>query len=310
MLSVENLTKRFNGLEAVSGLSFSLEPGWICGFVGPNGAGKTTTMRMIATLEEPDCGRICVQGADIFSNPYKVRRALGFMPDHYGIYPNLTCEDYLEFYARAYEVDPKIRTRRVAAIMGFTGLDKLREKKVETLSKGMKQRLSLSRALINDPELLVLDEPTAGLDPHARIEFRYMLKDLAQRGKTVLLSSHILADLGEICDQLLIIDQGKRVAFNSFEDLQNTMSPETRYTVKLLGSNKVESLERFLLERAFIKGVQPGVNTSLSFSYSGQPEDIPALLSDILSAGFSVTEFRKEDMSVESVFLKITQANG
>ncbi|MEW5733947.1 MAG: ABC transporter ATP-binding protein [Thermodesulfobacteriota bacterium] len=310
MLIVEGLSKRFDGVLAVDRLSFALPRGSVCGFVGPNGAGKTTTMRIAATLEEPDAGQVLVDGMNILEEPYKVRRSIGFMPDHFGVYPDLTCQDYLEFYARAYEVNPRVRPGRISAIMEFTGLDRIAEKKVETLSKGMKQRLNLSRALVNDPVLLILDEPAAGLDPHARIEFRYMVKSLAEQGKTIFISSHILADLGEICDLILIIDNGARVSFGSFAQMQESLSPEARFTVRLVSGDGLEGLERFLLERPGVQKVAPGLNGSISFTYTGELSEIPALLSEMLGQGFAVVEFRQEAMTMESVFLKITKPNG
>ncbi|MBM4087887.1 MAG: ABC transporter ATP-binding protein [Planctomycetes bacterium] len=307
MLQVENLTKDFGSLRAVDNLSFQLEKGRICGFVGPNGAGKTTTMRIIATLDEPTAGAVQVDGMSLFEEPYKVRRNIGFMPDHYGAYPALTCEDYLEFYARAYELDRSVRRSRIDGIMEFTGLGKIANKEVETLSKGMQQRLNLGRALINDPKLLIMDEPAAGLDPRARVEFRFLVKSLADRGKTVFISSHILTELAEICDFLLIIDQGRNVAFGRFEDIRASLQEGTEITIRLLNADQVESLEMMLSERADVRDLRVDSGGTITFGFHEDVAQLPGLMRDVLNRGFSVVEFKHGAMSMEDIFMKITR---
>jgi len=307
VLQVENLTKDFGSLRAVDNLSFQLEKGRICGFVGPNGAGKTTTMRIIATLDEPTAGAVQVDGMSLFEEPYKVRRNIGFMPDHYGAYPALTCEDYLEFYARAYELDRSVRRSRIDGIMEFTGLGKIANKEVETLSKGMQQRLNLGRALINDPKLLIMDEPAAGLDPRARVEFRFLVKSLADRGKTVFISSHILTELAEICDFLLIIDQGRNVAFGRFEDIRASLQEGTEITIRLLNADQVESLEMMLSERADVRDLRVDSGGTITFGFHEDVAQLPGLMRDVLNRGFSVVEFKHGAMSMEDIFMKITR---
>jgi ABC-2 type transport system ATP-binding protein len=309
MLQVENLTKDFGSLRAVDNLSFELQKGRICGFIGPNGAGKTTTMRIIATLDEPTRGNIHVDGMSLFEEPYKVRRSIGFMPDHYGAYPSMTCEDYLEFYARAYEIEPGLRKNRIAGIMSFTGLDKIAEKQVESLSKGMKQRLNLGRALINDPKLLIMDEPAAGLDPRARVELRFLVKSLAEREKTIFISSHILTELAEICDHMLIIDRGKSVTFGRFEDIQKGLQEGTEITVKLLKADQGEGLVRMLSERASVQNIRVEPNGAVCFGFADTMENLPGLLRDIMNQGFSVVEFKQGALTMEDVFLKITEGS-
>ncbi|HPB32061.1 MAG TPA: ABC transporter ATP-binding protein, partial [Candidatus Sumerlaeota bacterium] len=255
MLKVVNLTKVFPKVVAVDRLTFQLEEGRICGFVGPNGAGKTTAMRIIATLDEPTEGEISIGGRSIREYTYDIRRMIGFMPDHYGTYPDLTVTDYLEFYARAYEIEMVARDKRILQIMQFTGLDKIAEKEVETLSKGMRQRLNLGRALLNDPGLLIMDEPAAGLDPRARVELRVLMKQLAERGKTIFVSSHILTELGEICDDILIIDHGRMVAFGDIGTIQRGMQKTLEIQIRLLDESQTSGLERFLLERRNISDI-------------------------------------------------------
>ena len=307
MLRVERLCKDFGNVVAVKELSFELLPGAVCGFVGPNGAGKTTAMRMIATLEEPTAGNVYVDGESIYSQPYRIRRKIGFMPDHYGAYPDLLVRDYLEFYARAYEIDADVRDRRIAEIMDFTGLDKIVAKKVETLSKGMRQRLNLGRALINDPGLLVLDEPAAGLDPRARVELRYLVRELAKMGKAVFISSHILSELSEICDHMLVIDHGKPVTFGTVDDIRQKLGVTQEVEVRVLDKEQTPALERFLLERPQVKDVQPAENGRLTFTLAADPAELPGLLRDALNAGLSITEFRPRMLTMEEVFIQITQ---
>lgn len=309
MLRLENLTKNFGPFTAVEDLTFHLEPGWVCGFVGPNGAGKTTTMRIIATLDEPTKGEVFVNGKSIFEDPYAVRRRIGFMPDHYGAYPAMNCEDYLQFYARAYEVPGDVREKRVRGVMDFTGIDKIQQKDVESLSKGMRQRLNLARALINDPDLLILDEPAAGLDPRARIEFRFLVRSLADRGKTIFISSHILTELAEICDSMLIIDKGKMVTFGSFEDIQKAQGENLELTIRLLDKEKCEALERFLIERQGIIEANVGERGAVRVLGNIEDDDVPALLRAILDAGFPVIEFSRKALTMEDVFLKITDGD-
>lgn len=309
MLRIESLTKTFEDVVAVDDLSFHLQEGKVCGFIGPNGAGKTTTMRIIATLEEPDHGEVFVDGLSIFENPYQVRHRIGFMPDHYGVYPALTCEDYLEFYARAYEIESAVRSTRIKQIMEFTGLDEISGKKVEALSKGMKQRLNLSRALISDPKVLIMDEPAAGLDPRARVELRFLIKTLAETGKTIFVSSHILTELSEVCDHMLIISEGRKITFGSFEEIQKSLQKTTEVSLKLVFPVETERMERFLLQVPGISDVRPGENGQIRFSFNREMEVLPELIREIMNEDFSVIEFKPEVMSMEDIFIQITDGN-
>jgi len=198
MLEIRELTKAFGGARAVDGLTLTLEPGNIMGFIGPNGAGKTTTMRMIATLMAPDAGTIRIDGYDVVESPYAARARLGFMPDFIGVYNDLKVWEYLDFFAAAYRIPTHNRARIIDEVLALTDLTGKRDAYVASLSKGMKQRLCLAKTLSHDPQLLLLDEPAAGLDPRARIELRELLKELQRMGKTLLVSSHILTELGPV----------------------------------------------------------------------------------------------------------------
>jgi ABC-2 type transport system ATP-binding protein len=329
MLEVFRLRKEFPNVVAVSDLSFEIEKGKVCGFVGPNGAGKTTTMRMIATLDMPTRGEIRVDGVSIFDAPYAARRKIGFMPDHLGVYPDMTVTDYLEFYARSYEIEPSERDRRVGEVKEFTELDKIDKKLVETLSKGMRQRLNLGRALLNDPKLLVMDEPAAGLDPRARVELRELIKSLATVGKTIFISSHILTELGEMCDSMLVIERGEMVAKGGLDKIKATLArPHGAILIRLLGSSPApaegaaaeangapaifpegrdpETLRNRLLEMERVANVRPGPNSALTLDFRGTERDAAELLRQLVSDGYPVVEFAPKAETMEELFMMLT----
>lgn len=208
MIELRRVHRFFGSTRAVDDVSFDVYRGQVFGFIGPNGAGKTTSMRILATLEMPTYGDAFVDGFSVVNDPDLVRRRLGFMPDGCSLYPNMNCVEYLDFFARSYGLVGKDRNAALRRTLSFTGLDKIASKSITGLSKGMRQRLSLGRAMIHRPSVLILDEPANGLDPRARIELRHLIRQLASEGTTVLVSSHILTELAEMCDQVGIIERG------------------------------------------------------------------------------------------------------
>jgi ABC-2 type transport system ATP-binding protein len=300
MLKVQNLHKEFPGCVAVNNLSFEIGEGVICGFIGPNGAGKTTTMRMVATLESPTFGEAWIDGHSILTEPYSVRRRIGFMPDH-------LVTDYLEFYARAYDVDTSVRRSRLDDIIDFTELYQVADKKVETLSKGWRQRLNMGRALVNDPALLVMDEPAAGLDPRARIELRLLIKALAERGKSIFISSHILTELGEICDDLLIIERGSLLTQGNVDQLRKNLAAGHAITIRPLNPDDAERVEKFVLPRPHVNGITWRPQGSFLVEFTGSEEDVADLLDALIGEGIRLTEFRLETSSMEDMFLQLTE---
>lgn len=309
MLEVRGLRKRFGKMWAVDGLNFTLKPGRIYAFVGPNGAGKTTTMRMIATLDEPTSGSILIDGQSVLEDPYEFRRIIGYMPDHYGVYPDMTIRDYLEFYARAYGVPRDVRAGRINNLMEFTGLDRIDGKKVDALSKGMMQRLNMGRGLLNDPKLLVLDEPAAGLDPRARIELRYLLKQLAEQGRTIFISSHILTELAEMCDEMLIIDRGRQVMFGTVDEIQNEMQESVEISVRLHEApTHVSRFEQWLLEQPSVSDLTISDSGAVRLTYPGDRKVCADFLAQMVHAGFPIVEFRPVQLSMEEVFMQITES--
>jgi len=307
MLQVHGLRKEFKDVVAVDDASFSVKEGAVCGFVGPNGAGKTTTMRLIATLGMPTRGEVYVEGVSIFEKPYQVRRKIGFMPDHFGVYPDMTVTDYVEFYARAYNVSPAVRASRIEHVMDFTELSKMGGKMVEALSKGMRQKLNLARALINDPRLLILDEPAAGLDPRARVELRYLIRKLADLGKTVFISSHILTELSEICDEMIIIEKGTIVKGGSIDSIKKDVRKQTVVRVRLLNGEKLDQAKKLLATLPNVESITTTVKGELTFHRIDGEETVPDVLKALVNAGFPVVEFRVEEETMEDLFMELTR---
>lgn len=304
-LSVRSVTRRFGELTAVDHVSFDVGPGEILGFIGPNGAGKTTTMRICATLELPDEGDVLVDGLSVLSHAREARHRLGFMPDSYGAYVHTTISEYLDFFARAYGLRGRERTRMLDHVKDFTGLRPLEEKLITSLSKGMKQRLCLAKTLLHDPAILILDEPAAGLDPHARVELRELVKALAELGKAIMISSHILSELSQICTTAAVIEAGKLRATGSIEDIVRGVQAQ-RTGVYLRALAPLEELQRALLEEPGVSGVRQH-RAGLLVELEGQEEAQSRLLRSLVSRGLDVIEFTPKSADLEEVFLSLTR---
>jgi len=304
-IELRHLHRYYGTTRAVDDVSFSVYPGEVFGYIGPNGAGKTTSMRVLATLDLPTAGDAMVDGFSVVNDPDRVRLRLGFMPDYFGTYPNVNVREYLDFFARAYRFRHRDREDAVERVMAFTGLDVLAEKPTDGLSKGMKQRLCLGRALIHDPAVLVLDEPAAGLDPRARIEVRSMIRTLADQGKTILISSHILTELAEICDRVGIIEQGRLVALGSVDEIRKQgRSPQNAVEVRVLDG--VAALVDWLKARSDVGQVRVDGRMA-RFLHAGRPEDEAGLLKAMIQAGFPVVAFGTRRESLEDVFMQVTE---
>ncbi|MBL8861433.1 MAG: ABC transporter ATP-binding protein [Planctomycetes bacterium] len=303
-LEVCGITKRFGSLVAVDQASFAVEAGRITGFIGPNGAGKTTTMRIAATLDLPDEGDVLLDGVSVLDDPRGARRKLGFMPDAYGAYPSTTLWEYLDFYARAYDLHGALRRRRVEEVLEFTSLSALREKEMAVLSKGLKQRLCLAKTLLHDPSVLILDEPAAGLDPRARVELRELVRALAGMRKAILVSSHILTELAEMCDGIAVIEAGRIKATGSVHDVTRGIQTAVPVFVRVL--EDADRLERALLE---LPGVERArrEGQGLVFEHQGSPESLAGVLAALVAAGLRPVEFTPRAMGLEEVFLSLTE---
>jgi ABC-2 type transport system ATP-binding protein len=304
ILDVQGVTRSFGAVRAADDVSFQVSAGQICGFIGPNGAGKTTTMRICATLDLPDSGDVFIEGRSVLEDPRGARRSMGFMPDHYASEPNTPVIDYLDFHGRAQGLDSVQRKARIDNVVEFTGLGPLLDKECLGLSKGMRQRAGLAVTLLHDPALLILDEPAAGLDPRARVELRELLAVLADMGKAVLISSHILTELSEICDVVAVIEAGKIRASGKVADIQRQLNPDPTFFLRAL--TEPEVLERYLAE-------QPGVSRvrfergGVVFGFSQDDEAQADLLARVVGAGLKPLELRPVDADLEEVFLSLTE---
>lgn len=304
MLELTNVTKQFGKLTAVEDLTLSVPRGTIMGFLGPNGAGKTTTMRMVAGMMEPDTGEILVDGHDAVENPEAVRRLLGYMPDFFGLYDDLKVWEYLDFFAAAYDVPSDKRHGLVNDVLELTDLTGKRDAYVESISRGMKQRLCLAKTLVHDPQLLLLDEPASGLDPHARIELRVLLKELQAMNKTILISSHILTELTGLCDQLAIIEKGKLLSSGPVNAMIDQISPNKSWLVAVAGD-----LNAAIETASAIDGVtiRDPLEKSFTIELSDGRTDGHTVLRILVESGVDVDEFRRVESGVEELFLRITK---
>lgn len=303
-IELRDLHRLFGSTHAVDGVSFEVPRGSVFGYIGPNGAGKTTSMRILATLELPSSGEAYVEGLSSVNDPDRVRMRLGFMPDSFGTYADTNCIEYLDFFARSHGLMGRERTRRLRWVMDFTGLRELAEKPIRGLSKGMRQRLCLGRALIHDPAVLILDEPAAGLDPRARIELRRIIRSLAAEGKTVLISSHILTELAEMCDRIGIIEQGRLLATGTVDEIRQTMKRARDVRVRIAGSTD-SAME---LLRKLETVIDPRcLGDLIHFAIGGGAPQQIEILRQLCDARIDVLEYSAREETLEDVFLHITQ---
>ena len=303
---IRRLTKRYGSLAAVDHLDLDVPSGGVFGLVGPNGAGKTTTMLAVVTLLQPDEGDIEVFGHDPRTAPREVRRLVGYIPDTFGLYDGLTCEEYLDFFASAYEVPRDQRREQVDALLELVELDHKRDTDVSGLSRGMQQRMSLARALVNDPQLVVADEPASGLDPRARVELREILRELSAGGVTVLISSHILAELDELCDRVAIIEAGTVLAQGTPDEIRTVVGSIHAVTIRVLGG------EDALAAAAQVATAHSGAAVAIAdgrlrCELPGGDEAAAELLAALVAAGIRVIDFREDQVGLERLFLSVTQ---
>ncbi|MCY0875425.1 MAG: ABC transporter ATP-binding protein [Firmicutes bacterium] len=305
MIRTENLCKRYSRVEAVSDLNLDVRAGTVFGFVGENGAGKTTTMSILATLTQPTSGRAYVGGAEVTADAAAVRRQIGYMPDVFGVYDDLTVAEYLEFYGTAYGVTTPVIEARRAELLDMVRLTDKADAYVNTLSRGMQQRLGVARCLMHDPQVLILDEPASGLDPRSRIDMREIVKGLRERGKTVLISSHILPELADMCDEIGIIAHGKLVACAAVEVVAARANGQRQLAFDLLSGGQALA-HAFRHERG-VTDVLTCNETSVEILYSGSEEDQVALVRGVTLAGYPLKAVREVGASLEDLFLRLTE---
>ncbi|VTS05600.1 ABC transporter ATP-binding protein [Tuwongella immobilis] len=306
MIETRDLTKKYGDLYALERLTLKLDRGDVYGFIGPNGAGKTTTMRILATLLNPSWGEASVCGYSIYTGAKDIRRAIGYMPDFFGVYDDMKVVEYLEFFAAAYRIQGQERKKKCEQVLELVDLGYKRDALVTSLSRGMTQRLGLARVLLHEPQVLLLDEPASGLDPRARIEMRELLKELRSMGKTILVSSHILPELADICNKIGIIERGKLLFNGDVETAINQVRQQRVYLVSVGEQNAsaAKKLERFsevdhveLIER----------ETQIRVALKNDQEDGSFLAERLIQEGYRLKMLKEEEIDLEDVFMGITK---
>ncbi len=313
-IETKGLTKRYGRLLAVDHLDLQVPRGALFGFIGPNGAGKTTTLRILAGLLDRSAGEVWVGGQRIDGDLRALHRLVGYMPDFFGVYDDMLVWEYLDFFARCYDLPAPRRKAMIDDLLDLVNLTDKRDANVQSLSRGMQQRLCLAHALVHDPQILLLDEPASGLDPRARVEMRELLKELAAMGKTLIVSSHILAELAEMCTQVGIIQRGKLVASGSLANIRRQMQASRLLHIRVLAD---EPTTLTLLRGCeLLQGIEPLVvpandrpGTTVEVALAGEDYAAAALLSQLVTRGAQVADFREVGNELEDLFLQLTQSD-
>ena len=303
MLEIKNLVKKYGKFTAVNDLNLTVPESSIFGFVGPNGAGKTTTMKIMSGLLKATSGNVMIDGIDVTKKPRALKENIGYMPDFFGVYDDLKVKEYMDFYAGTYYIPYEQREELINNLLEIVDLSHKKEDYVDGLSRGMKQRLCLARSLIHDPKLLILDEPASGLDPRARVEMKEVLKQLQTMGKTIIISSHILPELAEMCTEVGIIDQGHIVVQGTVQEIMKQMTKVRKIQIHPL--ENMEGLLKILEEQPVVEDVVE--NTSdVEFSFQGTDQELTALLKQIVLADIAVLSFKEKEGNLEEIFMQVT----
>src|SRR6187431_16880 len=304
MIETRDLTKMYGDLYALNRLTLKLEKGDVYGFIGPNGAGKTTTMRILATLLTPTWGEATVCGYSIYNGAKDIRRVMGYMPDFFGVYDDMKVLEYLEFFAAAYRIKGAARRKICDEVLDLVDLGYKREALVTSLSRGMTQRLGLARVLLHDPQVLLLDEPASGLDPRARIEIRTLLKRLGTMGKTIMVSSHILPELADICNKVGIIERGELVFNDTVAELLKKVRPHTVLNINVTGDQN--SAAKLLRGHRLVDHVDEN-EKYLRVTLADGERDYSDLATQLVNAGHRLTLLREEELNLETAFMALTK---
>jgi ABC-2 type transport system ATP-binding protein len=311
VVETTELTKVYGKVVALDRLTLSVERGQILGFVGPNGAGKTTTIKILVGLARPTGGSARIAGADCVRQARKIKRLVGYMPDTFGSYDNMRVSEYLDFFGAAFGLPRRERARRIGEVLATAGAGTFADLYVEALSHGMKQRVAIARTLLHDPEVLILDEPANGLDPQARIEMRALLLDLAARGKTLLVTSHILPELARVCHRFAIITRGRLQAIGTLEEITRKLSPVRPMEVLLTDARHLDAVVELVRRH-----VEPDAEVTASpaealvrFHTARREEDLAVLLAALVEAGLPVTQFREVQTDLEEAFMTVARSS-
>jgi ABC-2 type transport system ATP-binding protein len=305
----KNLTKRYGEFLALDNLSLTVDRGQILGFIGPNGAGKTTTIKILVGLARPTSGSASIAGADCERDARKIKRLVGYMPDTFGSYDNMRVREYLDFFGAAFGIPRAQRVRRIEEVLETTGSTYMNDKFVESLSHGMKQRVGVARTLLHDPPVLILDEPANGLDPQARIEMRELLLRLAEMGKTLLVTSHILPELSRICNRVAIVTKGRLRAFGTLSDIARSIQQVRTVEVLLARADQIDQAIDVIRS-----GIEPGMEvtgvpaeSTVRFQSGKREEDLAGVLTALVSANVAITQFREVQTDLEDAFMTVAK---
>lgn len=306
MIKTVDLTKKYGDAFAIRAIDLDLEAGDLFGFIGPNGAGKTTTMRIIATLLEPSWGEAYVCGHSVHTQPKEIRRLVGYMPDFFGVYDDMTVVEYLEFFAAAYRINGVDRRKRVNEMLDIVDLDFKRDAFANTLSRGQTQRLGLARTLLHDPQVLLLDEPLSGLDPRARIEMRNLLRRLGEMGKTVIVSSHILPELADVCNKVGIIDRGELKQNAKVTEIIRMVRQHTVLIIQPSQRDQMQQIADLFENHPLVQSTQPG-DGAVRVILNSDTDDYSELPKLLIENGVGLKRFSEEELDLESAFMALTQ---
>lgn len=304
MLNIENLKKAYGNYQALAGLTMSIKPGALYGFVGPNGAGKTTTIKILTGLLAPDSGNVVIDGIDALREQKNLKGKIGYVPDSFGVYDNLTVWEYMDFFASCYGIEGLNARKRCEFLLEQVGLEDRRDFYADGLSRGMKQRLCLARALIHEPSLLILDEPSSGLDPKTRREFMEMIMEIHEQGTTILISSHVLSELSQMCTDIGIIDQGKMILVGSMKEIIERVDQSNPLLITV--QSNVSQAMSILRSHSCVRTISIRDNC-FAVGFGGDAQDEALLLQQLIDADVLVNEFCRQQGSLESLFMQITE---
>ncbi|MEZ5944294.1 MAG: ABC transporter ATP-binding protein [Planctomycetaceae bacterium] len=309
LVVIDHVRKQYGTFVALEDLSLTVNRGRILGFIGPNGAGKTTTIKILVGHARPTSGTATVKGVNCTTQSDQIKRLVGYMPDEFGSYDNMRVSEYLDFFGAAFSIPRKQRRTRIDEVMEITGVTRMKDLFVESLSHGMKQRVGIARTLLHDPELIILDEPANGLDPRARIEMRQLLLDLAELGKTLIVTSHILPELARICDEVAIVSKGRLRAYGTVESILREVGQRRTWELLLTENSRIPDLGK-LLQRALEEDASVELSSTemtIRFQTTADDEQVQQLLKRVVSEEFPVVQMREVQLDLEDTFMSVTQ---